>query len=419
VADSYGPPLGRPLRIGLIGSGFMAGFHVEAFRSVRDCQVTAVYSPTPDHRDALVDQVRDLGLGPCVGFDSVEEMVSGDAVDAVWIVGPNYSRVPHMVAIAAAVDHGHSTLRAVACEKPLGRNLAEARQMLELVKAAGLNHGYLENQVFAPGIRKGREILWRRAAAVSGRPYLARASEEHSGPHRPWFWVGEQQGGGVLLDMMCHSVEVARFMLTEPGAPRSSVVASTATGHVATLKWSQPTYADLLRQTMGDEVDYLRRPSEDTAHGVIELHDEMGQLLMVEASTSWAYVGPGLRLAIEVLGPEYSMKLDSLSTGLQVYLSRQVTGSAGEDMVEKQNAEQGLLPVLDDEAVAYGYVAENRHMVEAFSLGVAPEETWADGVAVVELLMGLYRSAEARRTITFADEDLSAYIPAVARPEDG
>jgi len=140
---------------------------------------------------------------------------------------------------------------------------------------------------------------------------------------------------------------------------------------------------------------------------------------MVEASTSWAYVGPGLRLAIEVLGPEYSMKLDSLSTGLQVYLSRQVTGSAGEDMVEKQNAEQGLLPVLDDEAVAYGYVAENRHMVEAFSLGVAPEETWADGVAVVELLMGLYRSAEARRTITFADEDLSAYIPAVARPEDG
>ena len=84
--------------------------------------------------------------------------------------------------------------------------------------------------------------------------------------------------------------------------------------------------------------------------------------------------------------------------------------------MEKQNAEQGLLPVIEDEAVAYGYVAENRHMVEAFSRGEPPEETWADGLAVVELLMGLYRSAELRRTISFGDEDLTDYIPPVARP---
>ena len=416
MSGEVGPALDRPLRIGLIGSGFMAGFHVEAFRSVRDCVLAAVYSPTTAHRDALVERINGLGLGPCAGFDSVGAMVAGGTVDAVWIVGPNFTRLEHMEAISTVVSDGRSRLRAVACEKPLGRTVAEARQMVDLVRSAGLNHGYLENQVFAPGVRKGRDIMWRRAAAISGRPYLARASEEHSGPHRPWFWQGEQQGGGVLLDMMCHSVEVARFLLTEPGAERTAVVATTATGHVSTLKWSRPEYATLLRQSMGDGVDYLVRPSEDTAQGVIELHDRDGHPLMIEASTSWAYVGPGLRIGIEVLGPEYSMKLDTLSTGLDLYLPRSVQGAAGEDLVEKQNAEQGLLPVMEDEAAAYGYVAENRHMVEAFRLGKAPEETWADGLAVVELLMGLYRSAELRRTITFGDEDLTDYVPPVGRP---
>jgi predicted dehydrogenase len=416
MSAEFGPPLKRPLRIGLIGSGFMAGFHVEAFRSVRDCLLTAVYSPTTTHRNAMVEQINGLGLGPCTGFDSVVEMVTGDVVDAVWIVGPNFTRLEHMEAISEATLRGRSSLRAVACEKPLGRSVAEARQMVDLVTATGLNHGYLENQVFAPGVRKGREVLWRRGAATSGRPYLARASEEHGGPHRPWFWQGERQGGGVLLDMMCHSVEVARFLLTEPGAERTGVVATTATGHVSTLKWSRPEYAARLRQAMGEGVNYLARPSEDTAQGVIELHDRDGHPLMIEASTSWAYVGPGLRIGIEVLGPEYSMKLDTLSTGLQVFLSRYVEGETGGDLVEKQNADQGLLPVIEDEAVTYGYVAENRHMVEAFSLGKRPEETWADGLAVVELLMGLYRSAELRRTISFADEDLTDYIPPVGRP---
>jgi predicted dehydrogenase len=415
MSAEMGSPLNRPLRIGLIGSGFMVGFHVQAFRSVRDCLLAAVYSPTPAHRDAMVERINGLGLGPCSGYDSVEEMVASGAVDAVWIVGPNFTRLEQMEAISTAMSAGRSSLRAVACEKPLGRTVAEARRMVDLVTATGLNHGYLENQVFAPGVRKGREAIWRRGAAISGRPYLARASEEHSGPHRPWFWQGDQQGGGALLDMMCHSVEVARFLLTEPGAARTGVVATTATGHVSTLKWSRPEYAARLRQSMGEGVDYLTRPSEDMAQGVIELHDRDGHPLMIEASTSWAYVGPGLRIGIEVLGPEYSMKLDTLSTGLQLYFSRYIEGAAGQDLVEKQNAEQGLLPVVEDEAVAYGYVAENRHMVEAFSLGKRPEETWADGLAVVELLMGLYRSAELRRTISFGDEDLTDYIPPVGR----
>jgi predicted dehydrogenase len=110
------------------------------------------------------------------------------------------------------------------------------------------------------------------------------------------------------------------------------------------------------------------------------------------------------------------MEFNSLATGLKVFLSRQVTGSAGEDLVEKQNAEQGLMPVLDDEAGIYGYTLENRHMVEAFRAGRMPEETFADGVAVVEMLMALYRSAELGRTVQLPDAELEHYVPPVARP---
>ena len=118
-----------------------------------------------------------------------------------------------------AAEHG----KHVICEKPLARNAAEAKRMVEIVEKTDLLHGYLENQLFTPGVVRGRQIVWARGAATTGRPYLARAAEEHSGPHRPWFWQGELQGGGVLNDMMCHSVEVARYLLTEPGKPRSSL----------------------------------------------------------------------------------------------------------------------------------------------------------------------------------------------------
>jgi predicted dehydrogenase len=109
-------------------------------------------------------------------------------------------------------------LRGIACEKPLARTVAEASHITRLMRRLGIAHGYLENQVFAPQVQAGRSLLWTRAAASTGRPYLARAAEEHSGPHMPWFWRGELQGGGVLNDMMCHSVLLVRHLLTAPRA---------------------------------------------------------------------------------------------------------------------------------------------------------------------------------------------------------
>jgi predicted dehydrogenase len=403
------------LRVGFVGSGFIAEFHLRAMLGVRNVDVTGVHSRTPANRERICRRAAELGLGPCRGHDSLESLISAEDVDAIWILSPNDTRLDVMGAIHDAVVAGRSRVIAVACEKPLARTLREAREMLRLADTAKLNHGYLENQVFSTAVTRAKDIVWRRAVPVTGRPYLARAAEEHAGPHEPWFWQGDRQGGGVLSDMMCHSVEVARFLLTEPGAPRGSLKVTSVNGTVANLKWTRPGYADALQARFGADVDYRNRPAEDFARGTIMLEDGDGHEVVVETTTSWAYVGAGLRIQLELLGPEYAMEFNSLSTGLKIFMSRAVTGAAGEDLVEKQNAEQGLMPVLEDEAGIYGYTDENRHMVECFRTGRRPLETFEDGLAVVEILMALYRSAELGRTVRFPASDLDDYVPPVAR----
>ena len=407
-------PIAR-LRIGLIGSGFIANFHLQALVSVRHVSVTGVYSPTAANREALVAKANALELGPCRAFPSLEAMLISCEIDAVWIGVPNFARVDTMREIHRLVKGGWAKLVGVACEKPLGRTLAEAREMLRLAEDAKLNHGYLENQVFSSAVQRGKGIVWRRAVPVCGRPYLARAAEEHSGPHMPWFWQGRRQGGGVLSDMTCHSVEVGRYLLTKPGAPRTDLTLVSASATVGNLKWTRPEYAQRLQRMMGAEIDYTTHPAEDFARGALVFRDAEGHEVMVEASNSWAYVGPGLRIVIELLGPEYAMEFSSLNTGLKVFLSRDVAGRQGEDLVEKQNAEQGLMPVLENEADIYGYVGENRHMVDAFRHRRRPSETFHDGVAVAQMLMALYRSAEIGQVVTFPSPELETYVPPVAR----
>jgi predicted dehydrogenase len=342
-------------------------------------------------------------------------MVADRAIEALWLCGPNFARIENVEEIAHALGRGKGELKAVACEKPLARNVAEAERVAELVKGAGLAHGYLENQLFAPSVVRGHQLIWARGASLTGRPYLARAAEEHSGPHMPWFWQGRLQGGGVLNDMMCHSVEVVRHLLTEPGAPRESLRLSSVTARIASLKWTRPEYVERLSRAMGGDVNYAQQPAEDYANVTLEFETAEGLTAIGEATTSWSFVGAGLRLSAELLGPEYSMAWNSLDTGLKLFFSREVQGPAGEDLVEKQNAEIGLMPVVANEPWAYGYEAEDRHFVKAFISGETPMLTFDDGVAVVKTLMAAYMSAEQGCTVTFPPAELSRFTPAVAR----
>lgn len=405
----------KRLGIGFIGSGFITRFHIKSFEAVRDADILGVWSPNHAHAEEAAALARQIRVGDCKAYGTIEEMVAAPEIEALWLCGPNHKRIENLEAIVRVIKSGKGSLKGIAVEKPLARNVAEARRVIELIEEAGVLHGYLEDQLFEPGIVRGREILWRRAAALTGRPYLARCAEEHSGPHMPWFWQGELGGGGVLNDMMCHSVEVARLLLTDPAKPRNSIRPVKVSATIANLKWSRPEYAEILRQTMGKEVDYINRPSEDFARATIQYVDDAGNPLISEVTTSWSFVGAGLRLSSELLGPEYSLTVNSLTTSLNLFLSRRVQGDSGEDLVEKQNAEQGLMPVVANETAEYGYEAENRYFAHCFLDGKQPEVSCYDGLEVTELLMTAYMSAEQERTIEFKPKDLDSFVPAVAR----
>jgi predicted dehydrogenase len=406
---------GERLGVGLIGGGFVGKFHIRSWVGVRDSDILGVTGRPDGTVEDAVGLAKKLGVGDAKAFKSVTEMVADPDIDAVWICAPNFTRIEIMEEIVDAVESGKGELVGVACEKPLGRNAAEARKMLDLVQKAELLDGYLENQLFSPAVVRGKDILWSRGAALTGPPFLARAAEEHSGPHMPWFWEGELQGGGVLNDMMCHSVEVARFLLTPPGSDRDVLKPVKVTAYTSCLKWQQPHYARILSDNSDGRTDYVTRPAEDFARALVEYRDRDGNECVVEATTSWCFVGAGLRLSMELLGPEYSLSVNSLDAGLKVFFSREVRGEAGEDLVEKQNAEVGLMPVVSDEESEYGYIGENRHMVRSFLSGVRPAENFSDGVNVTELLMAAYQSAELEKTVTFPPPDLDSFIPAVAR----
>src|SRR5206468_521801 len=328
---------GKRLGVGFVGSGFNARFHLLAFQSVRDADVLGVWSPNHKHAQDMASVARKLDVGEAKPYRSLAEMVADPAIDALWVCGPNFARIDNFEEIADTVARGKGELRGIACEKPLGRNVAEAKRVLDLTKKAGIAHGYLENQAFAPAVAQGRAIIWARGATLTGRPYLARAAEEHSGPHMPWFWQGKLQGGGVLNDMMCHSSLVVRHLLTPLDAPLASVRPARVTGHIASLKWSRPAYAKRLQQQMG------------------------------------------------------------------------------KDLVEKQNAEMGLMPVVTSESATYGYDAEDRHFVRVFLGRESPLLTFDDGLEVVKVLMTAYMSAEQGKTLDFPPAGIERFVPAVAK----
>src|SRR6201991_4242071 len=188
----------RRLGVGSVGSGFNARCHMQGFQAIRDADVLGVWSPNKKNAASAAEYARKLDVGAAKPYASITDMVADPAIDAIWLTGPNQARIENVEELVDAIESGKGTLAGIACEKPLARNVAEAKRVVELVKRVGIKQGYLENQCFSPQVETGRELLWARGAATTGRPYLASAEEEHSGPNMPWFWQGKLQGVGVL-----------------------------------------------------------------------------------------------------------------------------------------------------------------------------------------------------------------------------
>ncbi len=400
------------MRLGIIGAGFISKFQAVAMRQVRGIELTGLLKRGGS--DALAAFARDQGLGPARIFDSVSEMAKH--VDALAIYSPNYTRVAIMEEIADAVAAG-ANLRGVICEKPLGRNLAEARRLVQLAESARLPTAYFENQIFMRAIQVQRQQL-EKVRRTMGPLALARSSEEHAGPHEGWFWDPTRQGGGVLCDMGCHSVAVGWYLLTPSDRGLTFLQPQTVSAEVGLLKWGRPEWRRKLLEEKG--VDYSKTPAEDFATGVITyLNPESGQRVKAQFTNSWMFDKQGLRLFMDGLGPGYAFEINTLVSPLQVFVGDAAAEAVAdsESALEKSTASRGLLSVQYNEADLYGYTDENADAYDAFAEARDGMLPWSYGAEITRLVMAAYLAAERGRSVDLTDaqtrRELETYRPLI------
>ncbi len=401
------------LRYGFVGAGFVTSFHLRALEQVRGIEVAGIASRTPPNEIAA--SARSRGLGACMVYDSVTQMARD--VDVVVICSPNDVRVDVMEQIATAVCDDGAQLRGLICEKPLARNLAEARLVVELATAIGAPTAYFENQIHMKMLRTAREQLGDVAAAM-GPLTLARSGEEHAGPHNGWFWDPVRQGGGVLSDMGCHCLAVGRQLLTPIGKSPRHLVPVSVSADIGLLKWGQPRWRQELLDRHG--VDYAATPAEDFATGVVTYRDpETDQRSKAQFTVSWMYDKQGLRLLVDAMGPGYALEANSLRSPLEIFIGDDAANAVAdaELALEKATASRGLLAVQPNEPDLYGYVDEHVDALAAFRAGESALLDFEYGVDIVRLTMAAYRSAEEGRVIDLTDPavraELDDYVPLV------
>lgn len=399
------------LKIGMIGAGFVAGFHERALRSVRNAEFAGVYAPkgAPE----LAKLAKANGLGETQVYESIAELTR--AVDVVCVFAPNFARLDIMREIARAVEDG-AELKGIIIEKPLARNLREADTLVRMAKALNVPTAYFENQIHMPAIVQARGQLAQVEKSM-GPAHLARSAEEHGGPHEPWFWDPTTQGGGVCCDMGCHSIACGMFMLTPVGKPMDYLAPVSVNATMGLLKWGKQPWLGQLKER---GVDYSVAPAEDYSSVSVEFEDpETKQRSVVQATNSWMYDAPGLRLLMETFGPGYSYTVNSLQSPAGLFISDAAAAAVADTelALEKSQASRGSLILQPDEIALYGYVAEWLNALPAFEEGRDALLNLQYGKLVTRLIMAAYMSHEKKKVIDLTDsrtlDELEGYVPLI------
>jgi predicted dehydrogenase len=400
------------LKYGFVGAGFVANFHLQALRQLRGIKVTGVTAPRG--AEALAERSREWGTGDTVVYADVAEMAKH--VDVIAVFAPNFARVSIVEAIVDAVKAG-AELKGVICEKPLGRNVKEARRLVDLAGSVKLRTAYFENQIFMKPIRSQLaqlEPVQRQMGPLS----LTRSAEEHGGPHEGWFWDPTRQGGGVLCDMGCHSIAVGWYTLTPLGKPITFLEPQEVNADIALLKWGQPGWREKLLEDRG--VDYSKVPAEDFATGMVTFKNpETGQRVKAQFTNSWMFEKQGLRLFMDGMGPGYAFEVNTLVSPLNIFIGDAAAEAIkdAEVALEKSTASRGLLAVQYNEPDLYGYTDENFEALQAFKAGRDAMLPWSYGLEITKLVMAAYMSAEKKKVVDLTDPatlaELETYVPLV------
>ena len=337
------------MKLCMLGSGFIGNFYADALQCHRGKDsIAVIYSRTQKSADAFAKK-----WGAEFATDDLHAAVNHPGTDAVIVGLPNYL---HEEAVMAAVNAGKPIL----CTKPLARNADEALRMLKAVENAGLYHAYLEDLVYTPKTLKALQSV---NAGALGEVFWVRSRETHPGPHSDWFWNPEFAGGGVIIDMGCHCIEICRSFIGKDIRP------------VEVMCWA----------------DTQVHPIEVEDHAIGMVRYENGAVGQYEVS--WSFRG-GMDLRDEVSGTEGTIWLNHwLRTGVDMFTSGEQPGY----VAEKSETSSGWLFPVGDEPGALGYRDMFADALNCLEHGGTPRETFYDGYVVNAIMDASYRSIESKK----------------------
>jgi predicted dehydrogenase len=336
-------------KIAMLGSGFIGRFYADSLQGYRSRdKIVTIFSRRKESADKFA---KDYDVA--FSTDNLEDAIARPEVDVVCISLPNHR---HEEAVMLCCKHK----KAVICTKPLGRNAEESRRMLDAVEKAGIFHGYLEDLVYTPKFIKAHESVKNGAL---GRILWAKSRETHPGPHSDWFWDINQAGGGCMLDLGCHCVEIGRSYIGKDIRP------------MEVMCWA----------------DTQVKPIDAEDHAIALVKYENGAIGQFEVS--WTFRG-GLDLRDEVMGTEGTIWVNSfLRTGFEMFTS----GKGADYVAEKAESNSGWLFPVGDELNELGYNHMFKDMFDSMEKGMQPKETFYDGYVVNAVLDACYKSAKSKQ----------------------
>jgi predicted dehydrogenase len=357
-------------QITLLGTGLIGDFYAQTLHSQRGRdRIRVVYSRSEERGAALGErwQIPEHTTDMAAAINHPD-------TDVVIVGIPNFL---HVEAVTAAARAG----KAVLCTKPLGRTADEAKEMLAALESAGVFGGYLEDLVYTPKTLKALAAV--RGGAVGDVTWV-RSREAHPGPHSAWFWDGRLTGGGAIVDLGCHCIEIIRSYVGKENRP-IEVLCTT---------------------------DTLVHPISDEDNAIALIRFESGAIGQFEVS--WTFRG-GMDLRDEVAGTHGTIWTNHfLRTGFEMFTAG---GGAGY-VAEKAESSAGWLFPVGDEVSELGYQDMFEDMFDAIDSGRAPRETFYDGYVVNAVMDAAYRSANEHAWVPIELEWRGGSTPRIAsRPE--
>jgi predicted dehydrogenase len=338
------------LKIGIIGAGKMCqSGHLPAYDKIDECEIVAYCDINSQKLEAMAQRYPNARA-----YTDFKLMLDTEELDAVDICTPNNI---HSIAAVYALNKGVNVL----CEKPDAINVVEAEKMKAAAEASGKTLMVIRNNRYRPTTDYLKKYI---ADGKMGEIYAGRCGwiRRRGIPGwGGWFTDKEQSGGGPLIDLGVHIIDLTMYLM---GNPKPVTVSGS-------------TYSKFAHTS------YSKTDVEDLAMGFIRFDN--GACLQIEFS--WASNIPGDQMFVELRGTKSGSRMSGIDRKFELF-------------TEEYGKCVNVTPWVDDGNCMPHHEANIRHFIDVINGRAEPDFTPIQGVNMVKILEALYKSAELGHEIT-------------------